>query len=77
MDNQILHEAGYDSYLTAWVYQQSMRFYENVSAECKNRLNINNSFFFVNLSTMEDEVNPYVVILIFSMLKISSDSIFS
>jgi len=72
----VLHEAGYDSYLTAWVYQQSMKFYDNLHQECKNKLNINKSFFFMNLSEAEDEVNPYVSMYLPSMLKIYSDSTF-
>lgn len=30
MENQSLHEAGYDSYITAWVYMQMMKLRDDV-----------------------------------------------
>jgi hypothetical protein len=55
-----LHEAGYDSYLTAWVYQQVLRNFDDVKYQCENMLNLNFSFFYINLKTMEDKLNPTV-----------------
>lgn len=54
LDKAALHEAGYDSYLTAWVYQQIMKFDSEVHEKCKNKLNLLNSFFYIDLSKDED-----------------------
>ena len=70
IDKQILHEAGYDSYLTAWVYQQAMKLKDNLSEQCKNKLNINFSFFYMNLAEIEDEINPCVFMVIYSTVTI-------
>ena len=58
----MLHEAGYDSFITAWVYQQTMRLKDDLKDRCENMLNANYSFFFINLSCKEDVLNPYVII---------------
>lgn len=50
LDNQALHEAGYDSYITAWVFQQMMKMKEDVDKRCLDRLNLLNSFFYIDLS---------------------------
>lgn len=58
LENQALHEAGYDSFLTAWVYIQ-MQILVNKPNCYENHLNIGRSFFYMNLSSDEDIVNPY------------------
>jgi hypothetical protein len=50
LDKAALHEAGYDSYITAWVYQQAMKLHQDVDSKCQNRLNLLNSFFYIDLS---------------------------
>lgn len=60
LDNPNLHEAGYDSYITAWVFQQFLRIEDNLQKRGENRLNLNNSFFFVDLAAATDEINIYV-----------------
>jgi hypothetical protein len=66
LENPNLHEAGYDSYVTAWVYMQMMKLRDDVD-ECRNRININFSFFKVSLDSDQDEIDQYVLPLLCSM----------
>lgn len=60
LENPNLHEAGYDSYITAWVYQQMMKIFEDLEHKCKDRLNLMFSFYFIDLRQDEDIINTYV-----------------
>ena len=64
IDKPALHVAGYDSFLTVWVYMQLCKVLGDknydVSGECKNKININFSFFVIDLNQTEDEVQSYV-----------------
>ena len=42
----------------------------NLDDKCLNKLNLNYSFFFINLRTLEDEINPYVTSILLSMRKV-------
>lgn len=53
LENPNLHEAGYDSYVTAWVYLQMMKLRDDID-DCRNRININFSFFKINLDRDQD-----------------------
>ena len=59
LDKQALHEAGYDSFMTAWVYQQMTLLVKDYQ-KYSNHLNIMRSFFFMDFSRDQDIVNPYV-----------------
>lgn len=48
-----LHEAGYDSYITAWLFTQMQKLRDDIE-ESKNTINLNFSFFRVNLNKDED-----------------------
>ncbi len=68
LENPSLHEAGYDSYITAWVYLQMMKLRDDLD-DCRNRININFSFFKVSLDRDEDEIDQYVLPPLYSTLR--------
>ena len=60
LKNQVLHEAGFDAYLTGWIYYQlsSLSKTCNIDAkeEYKGKINLNRSYFYVDLNNTFDGV---------------------
>ena len=60
LKNQVLHEAGFDSYLTGWIHYQlsalSKSYNINAKEEFKGKINLNRSYFYVNLNDTFDGV---------------------
>jgi hypothetical protein len=63
LKNLILHEAGYDSYITAWVYQQQLTLLNKIE-DYNNKLNLQNSFFYIDLTNFLDILNPHVFLIL-------------
>ena len=63
LKNSILHEAGFDSYLTGWVFYQLMEFCKDKDINFnrfEGRINLNRSYFEINQLSLSDIVCPYV-----------------
>lgn len=60
LKNQVLHEAGFDSYLTGWIYYQlselSKSYNIDSKEEYKGKINLNRSYFYINLNSPFDGV---------------------
>lgn len=55
LDKPCLHEAGFDSYLTAWVFLHLPNCKEN-----EGKINIHKSYFILNIRTPTDEIRKDV-----------------
>lgn len=53
LDVKSMHEAGYDSFITVWVFMQMLKLKQDIE-KYKNMININFSFFRMNISTDQD-----------------------
>jgi hypothetical protein len=60
LKNQVLHEAGFDSYLTGWIYYQMSELGKldglNVKEYYKGKINLNRSYFFIDVDNSFDGV---------------------
>lgn len=65
-DKSNYHEAGYDSYITAWVFLQM----HEVGQTYLNKLNLNFSFFKIDFNRDLDQIDDHVIVGLFSMLGI-------
>ena len=49
----MFHEAGFDSYLTGWIYYQMIEIGKmanlNVKEEFKGKINLNRSYFYIDV----------------------------
>ena len=64
MKNQVLHEAGFDSYLTGWIYYQMVELGKmnsvKVPEKYKGKINLNRSYFFIDVENTFDGVCEHV-----------------
>ncbi len=56
-----LHEAGFDAYLTGWIFYQLMKKYDKYN-ELVGRINVLRSYFQIDLATTRDLVRENVTI---------------
>lgn len=58
LKNQILHEAGFDSYLTGWIFYQlnalSKASNIDLKQEYDGKINLNRSYYYINLNEIYD-----------------------
>lgn len=69
LKNQILHEAGFDSYLTGWIYYQMIELAKidklNIQDEYRGKINLNRSYFYMDIQSPFDGVCEHVKIYLF------------
>jgi hypothetical protein len=65
LKNQVLHEAGFDSYLTGWIYYQMIEIGKmanlDVKEEFKGKINLNRSYFYIDIENSHDGVCLHVI----------------
>lgn len=60
LSNPALHEAGFDSYLTGWIFYQLST--PSLLKSITNKINLSMSYYHIDLQSQADAINPHTLV---------------